>query len=219
MNKEKLESIITHNTFKGSDKFYFKNPPVVGTVNGFDAKVVFYYSHYKEYLVFAIAWVNPKQKYAFHYLADYNMLPIHLYDYQTLADSGEFVPAQDVVDIVPNYMELVWDATKEKDNIKHNKYYGNLYDEEHKLQYYFQKQYEDKNIDRYSPEIYIKNFKKRLKCNEYDLLLSRYINLKPYLKGEKEFKKRKKFTKKQILKDLEDSKKKNELMVDILKNI
>jgi predicted NodU family carbamoyl transferase len=213
--KELLRNLITVNTFKGSDKFYFKNAPVVGTVNGKEAYCVFYYSHYDEYMVYALAWKG--DGFDFHYLNENEMTPTHEFHFQTLDDSGKFVPATDIINILPNYLEVIYNATQEQENIEYNAKFTALYDRQRKLQYYFKNVREEvEGYNPYDEATYLDEYPMRLELNEYHLLHERYVNLKPDLKREAELAKHKSYTKEQILSEMAKDKKQSESMRRIL---
>ncbi len=218
MAKDELRKLITVFTFKGSDKFYFKNPPKVGTVNGKDAYCVFYYSHHDEYFVFAIAWEGTG--FDFHYLNEHEMTPTHDFHFQTLNESGKFVPAVHVVDMLPSYWELILASTQEQENIDYNEKYTKLYDRQRELQYKFQRLRDGENgYNRYDEKTYIEEFPQRLELNEYDLLHDRYVNLKPKVKKEEELEAKKLYTKEEILKDMVHEKEMNDRMMEILNSL
>lgn len=216
--KNALRNLITVNTSKGSDKFYFKNPAKVGTVNGVDAYCVFYYSHYDEYMVYAIAWKGGK--YSFHYLQESDMLPTYEFHFRTLNDSGQFIPAIDIVDIDSNYLDVIYNATQEEENISYNTKYSALYDRQRHLQYNFQKLRHGVNgYNRYDEETYLSEFPKRLELSEYKLLHERYVNLKPNVKAEEELELQKSYTREQILSEMIKDKKSNDMMMSLLDEI
>ncbi len=215
--KKQLRSLITVNTFDGSDNFYFKNPAKVGTVDGKDAYCVFYYSHYDEYMVFAIAWVD--EGFNFHYLNENDMKPTYEHKFRTLNVENEFVKATDIINIVPNYMELIFDATQKIENIEHNIYYRNLYNRERDLQYYLNEKREEVGYNQYEDSTYLEEYSMRLDITEYSLLNERYVNLQPDIEREKMLAEKRAFTKEQILSQREADKKISTSMNDILNEI
>ncbi len=225
IEKEQLRKLITVNTFNGSDSFYFKNPPKVGTVNGIDAYCTFFYSHYDEYFVFAIAWEGTEN--TFHYLQEKDMLPLHEFHFRNLTDDGkDFFPDVDNVDINTNYWKLILASTKEQENINYNDKYTKLYDRQRQLQYYFQNRkdilndkYEVVIYNRYDKKTYIEEFPQRLELIEYDLLTNRYVNLKPDVKKEEEYAIKLEYTKEEILKECVREKKMSDAMMRLLKGL
>ncbi len=219
MEKEQLRKLITVNSFHGSDNFYFKNPPKIGTVNGIDAYCTFFYSHYDEYFVFAIAWEGEGN--TFHYLQEKDMLPLHEFHFKNLSEDGKnFFPDVYNVDINQNYWKLILASTEEQDNIDYNAKYTKLYDRQRELQYEFQTLRDSKDgYDRYDEKTYIEEFPKRLGLIEYDLLTDRYVNLKPDVKKEEEYQIKLSYTKEEILKEMFREKKSNDNIMRILKGL
>lgn len=216
--KQLLRNLITVKTSKGSDNFYFKNPALVGTVNGKDAYCVFYYSHYDEYMVYALAWEG--DGFDFHYLNEKEMTSTHDFHFRTLDKSGKFVPAIDVIDIKPDYLELIYKATQEQENIEYTKMFSELYDTNRELQYKLQRLRDGKNgYSQYDDETYLDEFPKRLILKEYHLLSERYVNLKPNLKEEEELVAKKAYTREQILSQRDKDKKTDDAVMRILKQL
>ena len=213
---QKLKSLITVNTYKGSDKFYFKNPPNVGKINGYDIYVTFYYSHYDEYLVFSMAW-RGNGKYDFHYFTEDDMKE-KKHKFRTL-NNGKFVPAEDEIDIKPNYLELIYNATQDPENIEFNKYFQKLYDDNRNIMHYFNSKRKEKNYNNFDPETWLKEFPKSLLVTEYSLMHNRYVNLKPNIREEEELEKHKSMSREECLKYMEEQKKISDMGSDIIDEI
>ncbi len=200
---EKLTALVTVNTFKGSDKFHFKNAVEVGTVDGYPVYVTFYYSHYNEYLVFSLAWTGGNAEYKFSYLNHHDMLPNHKH-------------REHVFDIKENYLELIYNATQQPENIEFSKYYASAYDRNREITYIFRQKDDDETYNRFDPETYVKDYPLRLEISEFMLLHDRYVNLKPDVKREEELKNNKSATKEEILSKLDKALEMDKIVKDIM---
>lgn len=207
-----LTKKVTVNTFKPTDRFYFKTPVLIGKINSKDAYVTSYDSHYNEYLVFGIVF-DPSDINGFTYL-NHNDLLLSEKACSNYID-GKFVPTTRKLEIYPNFLELIFNATNTPENIDFCKHFQKLKKEEETAKSYLFKHKDE--IDTF--DVYKKKRPYRLKMEEYKLEHDRYFNLNPDIEREKEYKKKLNLTDDELLIQYEKDKKSSAMMKDILDDI